>query len=179
MAHKISLCIFSIAISVLYLLLHESITESNTITYRKNQNKRISVPLIDTQYINISFSGDTKLNRALVDTGASSCYLSQNFVSKTLYLRHLPKYRVPRSERSGKIADGTIISYSYKLKVDFEIGYKIVSQTFVVCPRLSNSIVLGQDFLRKQGVVISFLNEKVYFNHRPNMLSTAEYNQSP
>ena len=150
-----------------------NVKKANSSAYRAKLCNRIVLPLIKNQYIKIKFPSVNKLERALIDSGASNCFLSHDFVKTNPYLSVLHKYPIPDRHKFATLADNSRIFYEYKVKARLLIESKSV-YNFIVCKNLSQSNILGQDFLTQEKAVISYLNDAVLLNHEPRLLATTD-----
>ena len=149
-----------------------NVRNANSSAYRAKLNSRIVIPLIKNQYINIKFPSVNKLEKALIDTGASNSFLSNKLVETNPYLSVLHKYPIPSRDRYATLADNSRIFYEYTIQARLLIESKSVVYNFIVCKNLSEGIILGQDFLTQEKAVISYLNDAIYLNHEPRLLAT-------
>ena len=151
-----------------------NVRKANSSAYRAKQNNRIVIPLIKNQYIKIKFPSVKKLEKALIDTGASNCFLSDNLAKSNPYLSVLHKYPIPDRDKYATLADNSRIFYEYRIQARLLIESKSVVYNFIVCKNLSEGIILGQDFLTQERAVISYLNDAIYLNHEPRLLATTD-----
>ena len=109
---------------------------------------------------------------ALIDTGAHYNHLSERFLKNNPYLRSLPRQS---TNARATVADGRSVRYLYTVQAEFSIKGKTLSQKFHVCKELLSPMILGQAFLTSHKIVISFPNDKIYFNHCPRILANNDY----
>ena len=146
--------------------------KANSTAYKPRTKDHHSAPLLKNQYVECIFKFTIKPQDALIDTGAHFNHLSEKFVKDTPYLRSLPRQE---TRARATIADGRSVPYLYTINADFTINGKVISQKVYVCNQLLAPIILGQSFLSSHKVVISFPNDKIYFNHNPQILASNDY----
>ena len=86
-----------------------NVRKANSSAYRAKLCNRIVLPLFNNQYINIKFPSINKLEKALIETGASNSFLSNKLVETNPYLRVLHKYPVPDRQKFATLADNSRI----------------------------------------------------------------------
>ena len=146
--------------------------KANSTAYRPRTKDHHNAPLINKQYVKCFLKNTPDPHNALIDTGAHYNHLSEEFLKNNQYLRNLP--RQPTNARA-TVADGRSVRYLYTVQAEFSIKGKTLSQKFHVCKELLSPMILGQAFLTSHKVVISFPNDKIYFNHCPRILANNDY----
>ena len=157
----------------------DNFQKQNSYSYDAKHGIRLAVPLIRNHFIHINFRSQRNFQLAMLDTGATHSYITNKIIASNPYLASLPKLPLSKFERSAELADGSVVRHTYKIKPFFRIGLTYVQQTMFVFDTLSTPIILGQDFFEHNQVVISFLNNKVYIKHNPNLISAADYKIRP
>ena len=139
----------------------------------------MSVNLIGEDRIKLNFLNEFNPHLALVDTGASNSCLSKQTVEQSPYLKQLPRQYYRNNSNTAQLADGRYVKQLYQLHAELVIAGRRIRQTFNVSQNLPSKIILGQDFLSRQKVVISYISEKVYPNLDPHFSAYTDYRLEP
>ena len=150
-----------------------NVRKANSSAYRAKLCNRIVLPLIKNQYIKIKFPSVNKLERALIDSGTSNCFLPHDFDKTNPYLSVSHKYAIPDRHKFATLADNSRTFYAYNVKARLLIESKSV-YNFIVCKNLSESNILGQVFNSQKKAVISYLNDAVFLNHESHLFATTD-----
>ena len=97
-------------------------------------------------------------SRALVDTGASLCFINKRLFDKLAKGDKCTHVR--RSNMSVLLADGNAIRVEQSALISFKIKGVDLRERFHVLPELNRPMVLGVNFLRKYRGRVSFLGEE-------------------
>ena len=117
-------------------------TKRNVFIYSHNVSNSPNSCLIRLQYINL---------RSLVDSVAELSLINQRIYDSL-------KYRTPIKRRNIALqsATGTGLDVKGEVRLDFKIAGIKISHDFIVVSDLNRSIILGRDFVVKNGVTLCF-----------------------
>ena len=113
----------------------------------KINDSRSCTPLLISAHVNKS-SCDI-----VIDTGASTSLISKEYYDKLLFKSAIVKEYCTRRLRD---ASGSVIKSLGRTETFITIGTIVYRVYLVVCERLSNNVILGNDFLHHWGFTIDF-----------------------
>ena len=135
--------------------------------------------MITQDTIRFNFLNEFVTKYALIDTGATTSHISKQTVEQSPYLKQLQRYYYKDNSNRAQLADGAHVKQLYQLHTEIVIAGRRVRQSFNVSAKLPSRIILGQDFLSRHKAVISYINDKIYFNHNPHLKAHTDYNLEP
>ena len=94
--------------------------------------------------------------RALVDTGAEISIVSEKIVN-----RFFPRPNIAKTTAALYAVDGGKLKVAGQVTLEFKIGAKKFSHTFIIVRDLERPFLIGTDFMQKHGVRIYFDLKKV------------------
>ncbi|CAC5373433.1 unnamed protein product [Mytilus coruscus] len=116
-----------------------------------------------TTYVTIG----TTRTKALIDTGANISVMNRNLLDKTSYAK-VPLQ--PGAMKQVIAANGNHVQVLGKLSITLHIGNKQFTQTVHILDQLHHSLILGVDFMRKNGAFINFQDCTLELKDNPNIV---------
>lgn len=137
-------------------------------------SRHLAVPINAAAHVTVNFAN--KPFRALIDTGASCCLVSESIHEQIKLLDN--QFKVVKATNPVRLqaisASNQQMTFKTELKLHFKINYLSWDFNFYVVPNLPVPIILGIDFLAHTKAVINVADKTITFPYKQPLVLSLE-----